>query len=825
MRARGLGLVLAALLGGAPSGAQRAPADAADARLPAVTAQIKATETAMMSDPAKALVLADRALAAARALSATPRAQVSVATAEWLKGWALITLNQTDKAQPLIADATAIADRVAPRTRLQGDLLRSRGVIAEAKGRMQEALQCFQQAFAVFAAAHEPRSEAIALEDIGQIYKDAGDYRRALRYYAQIADIYRNDRVLLLTGANDRGELLQKLGRDREAEEQYKSALHEARGLGGPLLETRVLLNLAPLQANRHELAAAAVSADRVLQLTRTREAAAWHPFALGAAAVVADARGDVAGAGRLLDLVFAGVDLSTTDPQFRIFHRTASQVYERLGRPDLALAHLRAYYRLEDDARDVTASFGAQLVSARFDFANQNLRISRLQRGQLERDIRIEQQHGLLLKVALGAGAVVFAALLFGFFSVRRSRNEVRAANATLTVVNTRLEAALAAKARFLATTSHEIRTPLNGILGMTQVLLAQADLGVATREKVEIAHGAGETMRTLVDDLLDVAKMETGKVTVVHAPARPLHVLADATRLWRGHAETKGLWLTLDTGDVPATILSDEGRLRQIVSNLLSNAVKFTQTGGVAVCARVEATTDGGETLRIAVRDTGVGIPADQQPLVFEPFHQVDSSITRQFAGTGLGLAICRSLAEALGGTLQVESQPGIGTSFVVRVPLERVAAATPSTTVAVQRAATLADARVLLVEANPLTQGVLRALLESHVGAVEAAGDGDAALAALANGGVHHLLLDAASARVGDLEPIAAVRALLRAGGELGAVSTLLVSANGPLAPAELAAAGASQIVIKPVAGAALLARMRELYAAPVEVAAAA
>ncbi len=824
MRVRDLWLATAAALTLGASATAR-PVTTEDPRFAQLDARISATKTAMMGDPDTALTLADQALRLARTMRASPRADLTVATAEWLEGEAHLFLNQPGKAAPLIASALSTVDRVAPGTKLQGELLRSRGAIAAADGRVQDALIAFQRAYRVFTVAREPRSQALALDDLGQVYDDAGDYERALGYYAQSTEVFSKDASILLAGYNNRAEALRKLHRSAEAEEQYKAALREATLLHSSMLQARILANIASVQTEQGLLNAAQASADRAFQLTSSGEAAGWRRFVLGTQARIAVAHGDVAQAAALFDRMFAGVDLARTDMLYREFHQAASAVYERLGRSDLALTHLRAFHRLNDAARDVTASVGSQLISAKFDFANQNLRISHLQKGQLERDIQIERQHALMLKGALAASGVVFALLLFGFFSIRRSRNEVRAANVMLTGVNTKLEKALAARTEFLATTSHEIRTPLNGILGMTQVLLARRGLDREVREKVEVIHGAGETMRSLVDDILDVAKMETGEVTVAHTPTKLRQVLLETTRLWRGHAESKGLVLTLDAGDVPTAILSDEARLRQIVSNLLSNAVKFTERGSIALSASVEADANGAEILRVAVTDTGIGIAPDQQAMVFEAFHQVDGATTRQFSGTGLGLAICRRLVGALGGTMLLDSEPGKGTTFTLRLPLERAAVGGNAPLAMAVRPACLQDATVLLVEANPLTQGIMRALLEAHVGAVESVADGDQALATLAVGGIHHLLVEASAARLHGEEPIASIATVIACAAEAGALSTLLVSAAGELPVSELATTGASQIVMKPVAGAALLAAMRDLYAMPLDVAAAA
>ena len=177
----------------------------------------------------------------------------------------------------------------------------------------------------------------------------------------------------------------------------------------------------------------------------------------------------------------------------------------------------------------------------------------------------------------------IVLGLTLAAFFSIRRSRNEVRAANDELTVVNTDLEHALKAKTDFLAMTSHEIRTPLNGILGTAQVLLASKAIDEANMKRVELIQSAGTTMKALVDDLLDVAKMESGEVSIELAPTSIEAILKDAGFLWGDKMREKNLEFISEIGELPAMVQTDGGRLRQIVFNLLSNAVNFTREGSV--------------------------------------------------------------------------------------------------------------------------------------------------------------------------------------------------------------------------------------------------
>ena len=767
---------------------------------------IQQAKSAMVADPQIALGKSDVALQRVAAL-APGEAEIARATALWLKSEANISLNRLPEAEELLTIALPLAERHARNTKLHGDLMRARGATAQLRGKVQDALRDYLAAHQIFRAAGEQRSQAITLQDIGQLYWEAGDYQRMLRYYEQAQELYDDDPGFSMTTHNNRGEALRKLGRAAEAEQEFTVALGNARALGASLLEMRMLSNIALVQSEQGKFAEAQRNAERALRLSAAAEAADWRPFVYGTLAKIAAERGDERQAASLLQRAFAGVDLSTTDSVYREFHELAADLYGRLGRTDQALAHLRAFQRLDSEARDLTATIGSQLLAARFDFANQNLRISQLKQGQLERDVQIERQRvnfrtTLFTALAI-AGAIVLALVTFAFFSIRRSRNEVRATNTVLTEVNFQLEKALKAKTDFLAMTSHEIRTPLNGILGMTQVMLASPRLAGEEREQMQLVYGAGQTMRALVDDILDVAKMETGEVSVELAPTRLNPILEDAIALWRGEAGNKGLALEADLADVPVLVETDGGKVRQIVFNLLSNAIKFTGEGSV----RLTASSDrAAETLRLVVEDTGIGIPEAEQAQVFEAFHQVDSAMTRKFSGTGLGLAICRNLATALGGTIVLESELGKGSRFIVTLPLREVDPASQ------QRPATLADVRLGVLEANEMKRGMIKGLVEPHVRSAIDTAHGAAALEQLAAGVVDHLLIDAASVGTAGQGRLGALAQIVARANEEGVSTTVLLAPDEELSMEAVAALGPTSLLLKPVKGGALIRALR-------------
>jgi signal transduction histidine kinase/CheY-like chemotaxis protein len=785
-------LALALLLAPAVASAQ----DATSAQLDAAVADAKSS---MLVDPQKAIIKAKDIRLIASRLPDKERI-AGIATAQWLEGEAHLRLNDPKPAGPLI-DAALASLGNGPPSKLKGDLLVSRGGYHTATANVASALADYQSAFTMYRAIGQTRSEAIALSSIAGLYIDANDYGSALKYYGQALDVYRGDPQFLVSIYNNRGNALTELKRYPEAESQFREALKIARSLDSRMLVAQILRNIARNELNAGDLTAADRTITEGFALLRQGDDDAFTPQFWAVAAQAALQRGNLQNARVLIERTFAKVDPDQQTVVYWPAHKTAFEIYDRLGDTQQALLHLQALKKIDDQTTSLAISTNTALMAARFDFANQELKISRLQAQEAKRRLEYERarartQLWIFIGSAVTAAGVV-AMLGFGLITIRRSRNEVRAANVDLASTNTALAKALAAKTEFLATTSHEIRTPLNGILGMTQVMLADAKLDERVRDRIGVVHGAGISMRALVDDILDVAKMETGNLTIERAPVDLPAMLKDVSRMWEDQARAKHIGFDLDLSKAPSRIESDPARLRQVVFNLLSNALKFTQDGSIHVACEEQVATEG-DRLAVVIRDTGIGIPPEKLELIFESFRQADAGTTRQFGGTGLGLAICRNIARAMGGDVTVESAVGEGSTFTLLVPLVRLPEEAP------MAAGSSGESALLIVDRNPISRSMLKTLFAARVTNVSVCGSVADAVATIASGGVARIVIDEATLTAeGEADAQLATLA--------GVPLTVLWTNPDDDIRARFSALGVDQLVEKPITGVALVAKV--------------
>jgi PAS domain S-box-containing protein len=333
--------------------------------------------------------------------------------------------------------------------------------------------------------------------------------------------------------------------------------------------------------------------------------------------------------------------------------------------------------------------------------------------------------------------------------------------------------ESANRAKSEFLANMSHEIRTPMNGIIGMTALAL-DGPLAPAQAECLEMIRSQAGSLLTIVNDILDFSKIESRRVELESLPFTLAHAVDEVVKPLAVRAREKGISLgSTIAASVPARIVGDPVRLKQILINVIGNAVKFTEAGSVALDISVEQGEDQPQTLHLRVVDTGIGIPPDKVTAIFEPFRQVDGSMTRRFGGTGLGLAIASTLAELMGGGIKVDSAPGRGSTFDITIPavaapasVRTESAVSAEIATAARRAAAPARlARILVAEDNIVNQRVAAALLTKRGHSVTVVNNGREAVDALKREGFDLVLMDVQMPEMDGFEATAAIREMER------------------------------------------------------------
>jgi len=656
---------------------------------------VGAAQGLMMAHPDDAMGASQRAAAIAERHKGVPRYRHAAATALWLEAEALTRMSRIAEARAAVTLAAQIAASDGPLTKLNGDLALSRARIAESSGDYASALGNYQQAEAIFAKLGIARSQSLALLGLGDLYEEARDFDRDRRYYREAAHISPRDSAVALAAANNLGHVYVQMGRYDQAIARFEQALAIAASLRSPIFQEKTLNNLALSYARVQKLGEAERAANRSLVLASSTGSDEEARLSWGVKAEIEYRRGDLRAAAADLQKVFRGGELKMAMPGLRDMHEIAYHVYRAEGDLPLAMAHLEAFKRLDDQGRALAASANLALVGAQFDFARQDLEIAHLRSAELERDINLRTSRAQIQAIVF-ASFILAAILLLAWIAwrntlLKRHQNAIAQKNTELvktlterdseierrSEVESRLRLAMEAaqqashaKSHFLANMSHELRTPLNVIIGFSELILGGRVNPEKTPEYAgDMVQGARHLLAVL-NNVLDMARLDSGKMQLEDRIIRIGTVIDHALTVVGGRYVHPGKEIRT-SGDTNILVRGDEVRLRQVVINLVSNAVKFTGEGDL-IEIRVERTVDG---LDMVVRDNGVGIPADKLPIIMEPFGQVESSYARSHGGVGLGLSIVKSLAELHGGRFTIESEHGRGTIARLHLPQERV------------------------------------------------------------------------------------------------------------------------------------------------------
>lgn len=715
------------------------------------------------SDPNRALEIIESILAD---FDGTENAalKVDAATAHI---WTLQRVGQNAKANAAVDQAVKTLPLDDAPTEILAEFESAAGWVKSVSGESGEALAHYQKAYRLWSDLGDDNNVARVYSYLAFLYKTAGDNERAWEYYASAWDILKEEpptyshALVLVNWAFS----LIEADRPDEALELLTQA--EEVTLGNRRVRGVLLENMGAAQVRTGDIQSAEQTLAEALQIAQEMELTDVMASVYGSMALIALDRGELNAAAEYGERKLALNEERAHVVEIRNAHELMSQIREAQGNTGAALSHLRDYVRYGEDISSRQVRSRGAIADAELELLKREQEIEELTRAQ-EVSEKLLARGRMIALITFSAALLLSAAMIVLAFLYRAQRRAKALADERarqLAVSEEKANAANRSKSDFLASISHEIRTPLNGVLGMAQAL-ALDDLTREQREKVDIVLDSGKTLTALLNDVLDLSKVEAGKLEISPVEGDLRHGLKRLQKLWAARAREKGIKLTLKIDDsLSRQLRFDPVRVRQCVSNLISNAVKFTENGRVDIALRAENLDLGRQRIVIDVADTGIGMSEETLDQLFSPFAQADAATTRKYGGTGLGLSIARKLARLMGGDVTVESALGQGSRFTFTFEAEicdAPAECAVDAPLAEADAGALAGKRILVVDDNVVNRQIVRLMLNPFKPVTVEAANGAEALEALEREPFDLVLLDAHMPVMGGVEAVKRIRA---------------------------------------------------------------
>lgn len=620
-------------------------------------------------------------------------------------------------------------------------------VFSQMPGHVTENIQAYQQKAKKALETDQYRNAAENLNEIARIYWEYKTYDSAIRYYESSLELnlqLKNDHGIGGICTN-LGMIYSDIGNHRKAANYFSRSLEiKEKDINSSTAISRI--NLSVALNHLGEFSRSVSQLESALEEAKERGDTDLIQSCYGMLAETYEKAGDT---GKMLHYfeMYRSFHELVQEDKLREANETARE--ERLKSENLALEKERRelelalqeeriknhYAQLQSSQREAEeyrnlfeaadSSYGAVLMKAN----RKDLLIMNLQREEKIRDMEIQRnqwQKGFLM-----LGMLVL--ITFMVVVIRGYRKKRQTAERLKEALD-QAEAATLAKSQFLSVMSHEIRTPLNGVIGFTKLLKVE-EPAVHQVEYLDMLEFSANHLLSLINDILDFNKLESGKFELENAPFQVDDLLGKLYQTFAFYEKEKGLKLKLDIPEGrKLNILGDQLRLNQVITNLLGNAVKFTKEGEVSFGYKIVDENEESIVLKFAVTDTGIGIEKESQARIFESFSQAESGTSRKYGGTGLGLAICKKIVEAWGGNIWVESEPGEGSSFQFVITCRKAPNVDHQEQQATEDHESFEGMKVLLAEDNKLNSKIARRFFEKWGMEVTAVENGQEAVIAV-------------------------------------------------------------------------------------------